>query len=150
MANNPFDSPDYDKIIREELAKIRDYSLVENEKVRLKLERNNPIYKNPAHNNAEVEAFEAAVNSRLLNEKEIYFSKLDEYKRKLEERRDEIDKLLKEKEKEVVEKKEEFNLAKKFYDNFQNLINSKFSFIHNEVKEILRSQNSKSESEKEK
>lgn len=134
--------PNYDKIINDELIKIREYSFIPDKRTRNKLEKNNPLYNNPAHNNAEIEAFEAAVNSRLLIEKEKYYLELDEYKKFLLEKKEELNKEINNIDIEIEEKRQDFNLAKGFYDNFQSLVNSKFAFINKAVKELFSSKNS--------
>lgn len=131
--------PDYEKIIVEELVKIRDYSWVKNSKKRVKLERKNPIYKNPAYNNAMVETFAANAESRLLAAKENYFYELDAYKGRLEKRLQEIEVELDDKRKKAVEVRKEFATAKEFYDGFQNLVHKKFQYIYETVKQLLNS-----------
>lgn len=141
----PPSPPDYDKIIEEELVRIRDYSWIQNNRKRIELEKENPLYKNPAHNNAMVESFEASVKSRLLTAKESYFYELDDYQRKLQQYLKKIEEELSEKQKMAEETKNEFETAKKFYDDFQSLVHEKFKYIHTTVSKVLDSQKEESE-----
>lgn len=138
----PPTSPDYDRIINEELARIRDYSYIKDPAKRSEMEKNNPLYKNPIHNNAEIESFEIAVQSRMLSEKLNYITALDEYKNHLEEQKAELEEQITQKKKEISDKKVDFSLTKKFYDDFQKLVNSKYHFIQTAVDNIFRSKDS--------
>lgn len=140
--------PDFDRIINEELAKIRDYSYIQDSHTRTELEKTNPLYKNTIHNNAEIESFETAVQARLLVEKENYLYHLEEYKRKLEAQKADIEEKIEKKKKELSQKENDFNLAKKFYEDFQKLVNSKIHLIQQTAKEIITQKDKENSREK--
>lgn len=135
----PPSPPDYDKIIEDELAKIREYSWIKDKRKRMELEKNNPLYKNPAYNNAMVEFFEASTKSKLLTAKESYFYELNDYQRKLNLHLQKIEEQLTQKRKMLQETKNEYETAKNFYDNFQSIVHEKFHYIHKTVSKILDS-----------
>lgn len=131
--------PNYDKIIEEELEKIRDYSWMQDSKERALLHKENPLYKNPAYNNAVVESFEASVKARLLAAKDDYIRELNDYNNKLKQLLSDTDSEISRNKKEAVAIEEDFETVKHFYDDFQGLVRNKFKYIYNLVKQVLNS-----------
>lgn len=140
--------PDYDKIIEEELAKIGGLSLKQEQNKKIDNQWYLTPYKNPAYNDALVEAFEAIVQSKLddackkyTRELELYEANLKKYKCLLEEK--------------ITQKKAQhdititdFETAKEFYDKFHLLVNKKFNYIYNTFLKLLDNEkNSEVESE---
>jgi hypothetical protein len=76
--------PDYDEVIADELARIGDFSWIKDKKERKKREKESTPFRNLGYNDAEVEAFEATILSKLKSLYEDYDMELDQYKIDLE------------------------------------------------------------------
>lgn len=135
-------SPDYDKIIQEELEKIGDFSWRKNPKERKKLQREWVPYKNPVHNAAKVDSFSATVLLKIEEAYTHYLSELDEYEIALNQYCEELQKTVEEKEKKLEETKTEFATVKTFYNNFQDLVNRKFQYISKIIKKYFNIESS--------
>lgn len=126
--------PNYDNIINEELRKIGIISLDKNfYNLKLlrkpRLNKKSSICKNPAYNDALVEAFITSVYSRVnieymqyLREIDCYEEALNKYKSQLMEKKSANDLL-------IQKMQIEFDTIEEFYNNFQNLAKSKFKFM---------------------
>ena len=137
--------PNYDKIIEEELSKIDDSTLSHKLRSRFLRKGFYSPYKNPAYNDARVEAFEASVVARMTAEYNNYCLELNAYEIKLREFVSQIDSQIKQSENQIVDWRSEFNLAQTFYNNFQDLVSKKMGFITDVIKGILKIKESEEE-----
>lgn len=138
---NPPIEPDYDKLIQNELNKLGKntiLSLENKQNKTIKIKNSALSYKNPAYNDAVVEAFQTSVQSKIKSAYFQYLRELEEYEDQLNLYMDELIKeenKLKEQEKLL---KIDFDTAKTFYLNFQDLVKSKYNFISDFIKSALR------------
>lgn len=132
--------PNYEEIINVELRKFEEktvISLNQKEKMTIKIRNVVSPYVNPAYNAAIVEAFETSVQSRIKASYFQYLKELDEYEIQLRQYLDELSKIKTKHKKQIELLRIDFDTVKKFYDNFQELTKSKFSFISEVVKSVL-------------